>query len=196
MVNEFNKGASNQGLSPSEMRAVVGNLVSISPSSDPELSKPEYFDFDIAVVGLGFHHFDEPALAAKRLTERLKKGGVLMIIDFLPHGKMDHSHSHSHQHDHGHSDSHSHGHSHKSGEGDVIPSKLLNSAIQTVAHQGFTIEDVRKMFEDAGAGEGFEYVAIGNAIVFSRSKEDGEEQSEEEKRDFKRSVFMARGMKA
>lgn len=85
MVHEYNTSALNQGISTSEMRAVQGNLLDANNPSPSELAGDEFFNFDIAVVGLGFHHFDDPALAAKRLAERLKKGGVLMIVDFLPH---------------------------------------------------------------------------------------------------------------
>ena len=42
---------------------------------------------DIAVVGLGFHRFDDPNLAARRLAARLRPGGILLILDFLPHGE-------------------------------------------------------------------------------------------------------------
>jgi len=197
MVHEFNTAAQNQGIPPSEMHAVVGNLVSSTATSDEEFNKPEYFNFDIAVVGLGFHHFEEPALAAERLAKRLKKGGVLMIIDFLPHGNAvyetetgeevdgkKHAHDHSHSHSHGHDHSHSHTHGKE---------QKIGSAVHTVAHHGFAIEDVKKMFDDAGAGAGFEYVDIGNAIVFTSTAKG--EQNPEEKRDFKRSVFMARGTK-
>lgn len=95
MVEVYNTSARNQGIPESEMHAVVGNL--IDPKSPPpaHLSGPEYRNFDIAVVGLGFHHFEDPALAAKRLAERLKPGGVLMILDFLPH---EHFGGHSHGH--------------------------------------------------------------------------------------------------
>lgn len=86
MVHEFNTSATNQGIPESEMHAVQGNLLDPEDPSPAALSGKEFFDFDIAVVGLGFHHFDDPGLAAKRLSERLKKGGVLMIVDFLPHG--------------------------------------------------------------------------------------------------------------
>lgn len=91
-MNEYNTGALNQGIPESEMHAVVGNL--ISPDKTPSASLPELYDFDIAAVGLGFHHFTDPALAAKRLGERLKVGGTLLIIDFLPHG---HDHSLNHK---------------------------------------------------------------------------------------------------
>jgi len=73
------------------MYAHIGNLLSVSDPSPSSLSSQEFFDFDIAAVGMGFHHFDDPALAAKRLAGRLKKGGVFMIVDFLPH---EHFHGH------------------------------------------------------------------------------------------------------
>lgn len=63
MVDEFNKAAFNQGLSEQEMHAVVGNLV--NEDVDGQFDGPAFWDFDIAVVGLGFHHFDDPGLAAK-----------------------------------------------------------------------------------------------------------------------------------
>ena len=78
---------SYQGLTSDEMRAVQGNLLSATPS--PSLADPDLSGFDIAVVGLGFHHFDDPSLAARRLAERLKPGGVLLILDFLPHAHGD-----------------------------------------------------------------------------------------------------------
>lgn len=154
MVAEYNTSARNQGISESEMEAFVGNLLDAKDPDPASLQDEKFFNFDIAVVGLGFHHFDDPALAAKRLTERLKKGGVLTIIDFLPH-------AHHGQHSH--------------------------AAAHTVTHMGFSEEQVRKMFEDAGAGGDFDYTVVGRGIVFRGQKEGGE--------DMKRSVFMARGTK-
>ncbi|KAK4200162.1 S-adenosyl-L-methionine-dependent methyltransferase [Triangularia verruculosa] len=98
MAATYNARAANQGLTPQEMLAHTGNLC--LPESSPSyqsqtglFSAPDFFNFDIAAICLGFHHFDHPDLAAKRLAERLKPGsGVLMILDFLPHEKMDSSH--------------------------------------------------------------------------------------------------------
>ncbi|KAI9838977.1 MAG: hypothetical protein M1819_004185 [Sarea resinae] len=88
MVAAYNTHASNQGLSPQEMHATAGDFLSSTPS--PSLLGPDFYSFDLAVVGLGFHHFDDPELAARRLSERLKpKTGVLLVIDFLPHGKFE-----------------------------------------------------------------------------------------------------------
>jgi Methylase involved in ubiquinone/menaquinone biosynthesis len=66
------------------MRAYQGNLCVPDDPNPAAFSGPEFFNFDIVAVGLGFHHFDDPALAARRLAERLKDGGVLTILDFLP----------------------------------------------------------------------------------------------------------------
>lgn len=46
------------------MHAILGDLA--SESVDDALSSPELFNFDIAVVGGGFHHFEDPERAAKR----------------------------------------------------------------------------------------------------------------------------------
>ena len=77
-----------QGLSADEMRAYQGNLCDPEDPAPAALASPSFFDFDIAAVGLGFHHFDDPTLAARRLVERLKPGGVLLVLDFLPHGHV------------------------------------------------------------------------------------------------------------
>jgi len=153
MVAEYNTSAQNQGIPESEMLAQVGNLLDPKDPSPPALSGSEFRNFDIAVVGLGFHHFDDPYLAAKRLTERLKEGGVLLIMDFLPHQQF-------------HSD---------------------HASAKTVAHLGFSEEETRKIFEEAGAGTGFEYVVAGKGIVFVSAKENGEVM--------RRTVFIARGVK-
>lgn len=70
------------------MYAYQGNLLDPNDPDPREFSGFDFHHFDIAVVGLGFHHFDDPALAAQRLVERLRPGGVLLILDFLPHGKV------------------------------------------------------------------------------------------------------------
>ncbi|KAK3298160.1 S-adenosyl-L-methionine-dependent methyltransferase [Chaetomium fimeti] len=92
MVAAYNTRAENQGLAASEMHAYQGNICDPDEPNPEALASAEFSEFDIAAVGLGFHHFDDPSLAARRLAERLKTGGVLMILDFLPHGKMGDSH--------------------------------------------------------------------------------------------------------
>lgn len=72
------------------MHAYQGNLCVPSALEPEALAAPNFFNFDIAAVGLGFHHFDDPALAAQRLVKRLNPGGVLLVLDFLTHDKLDH----------------------------------------------------------------------------------------------------------
>lgn len=76
-----------QGLYPEAMQAHLGNLVTPDQPAESPLSAPSFFNFDLAGVGLGFHHFDDPELSARRLADRLAPGGVLFILDFLPHGE-------------------------------------------------------------------------------------------------------------
>jgi len=96
MVATYNTSAQNQGLSKDEMFAVEANLTSENNPNPQELSGDEFFNFDLAGVCLGFHHFDNPELAAKRLADRLRIGGVLVIIDFYPHGSPPGSHQSAH----------------------------------------------------------------------------------------------------
>lgn len=188
MVQEYNTGASNQGIPESEMYAVAGNLIDASSSSPPEpsLSAPEYYDFDIAAVGMGWHHFTDPAFAAKQLSQRLRTDGTLLIIDFLPHEGFGHSHDHSHghDHDHKHGEGHGHGHGETKKDGEAKDTKVESAAAHTVTHWGFAEEDIKKMFEEAGVGVDFDFVVLGKGIVF-----------EGEGKTMRRTVFMARGRK-
>ncbi|KAF8250463.1 hypothetical protein K440DRAFT_618972, partial [Wilcoxina mikolae CBS 423.85] len=61
------------------MHAVVADLCSPSSAPDGE----EYMDFDVAVCSFAFHHIPDPAEAARRIAERLKReGGVFVLVDF------------------------------------------------------------------------------------------------------------------
>ncbi|KAH8166405.1 hypothetical protein CIB48_g1878 [Xylaria polymorpha] len=206
MVRAYNTRAENQGLSPEEMHAVLGDLAS-ETVSDP-LSSPELFDFDIAVVGGGFHHFGDPALAAKRLVERLKPGGVLLIWDFLPHGPP---HRHSHHH-HGHGEGEGNSHAEK-GE-----NQKSHDVYHSVMHHGFSEPQMREIFTAAGAGMNFQLEVIGGGFVLGHGhqhQEQGEGQGtassgnweadttetkkdtgeDKDKEAFRRLVFFARGTK-
>jgi hypothetical protein len=60
MVLEYNTSSRNQGIPEYEMQTFVGNLLDAKDPSPPSLQGKQFFNFDIAVVGLGFHHFDDP----------------------------------------------------------------------------------------------------------------------------------------
>lgn len=86
MVDIYNQTARESGLKEEQVNAVVGDL--LAEEVPESLKGEEWFGFDIAIVGLGFHHFENPVRAVERLTERLKPAtGVLLIIDFLPFDK-------------------------------------------------------------------------------------------------------------
>ena len=89
MVNKFNEAARSSGLKPETVNAVVGDL--LADEVPDHLNTAEYYDFDVAVIGLGFHHFENPVLAVERIAERLKPAnGVLLVIDFLPFDQDEH----------------------------------------------------------------------------------------------------------
>lgn len=129
MVEEYNKAAHSSGLTNEQANAVVGDLV--GDSVPEKLNGPEYENFDVAVIGLGFHHFEHPQRSIKRLAERLKPGiGVLVIVDWLPS-------------DHGHKseDDHQKQHSTDSDMGEMS---------HTIKHDGFERDDMKKLFDEAG----------------------------------------------
>lgn len=176
-----------QGLSEDEMAAFHGNLC-VPEDQDPENFRGDKFSgFDLAVVGLGFHHFDDPDLAAKRLAARLKPGGVLLIIDFLSYapygsgasGSHDDHHDHQQQqHHHHHDDTHAHSHGREDGDTELAAGE---KALRTVTHHGFSEERIREIFIGAGAGKDFALDNMGQ-VKF------GEKHG-------KRTLFMARGTK-
>lgn len=81
MVAAYNTMASSHPFLRDKAHAIVGDLLTVDPSSTVS-SVPDVDEFDIVAVGLGFHHFEDPVLATKRLAERVKAGGVVLIIDF------------------------------------------------------------------------------------------------------------------
>ncbi|TKA65669.1 hypothetical protein B0A49_04986 [Cryomyces minteri] len=146
MVDAYNARARASNFSQLQMSAAVGDLFATPPS--PALSGPEYADFDIAAVGLGFHHFEDSALAVKRLAERLKVGtGVLVILDFLPHNQ----------------DNNNNG-----GPDGGVPEAMRH----TIKHDGFDKEGMRKLFEAAGF-EDFGYEILMEPVTL---KSHGEER--------------------
>ncbi|KAK4892711.1 hypothetical protein LTR17_027015 [Elasticomyces elasticus] len=128
MVEKYNEAAQSSGLTSEQANAVVGNLLSDEVSQ--QLSGPEYQLFDVAVVGLGFHHFEDPATAIKRLTDRLKpETGVLVIIDFVP---FDDELARERK-------------EHAPHPGGDFPDMS-----HTIKHSGFTRQDMLKLYEEGG----------------------------------------------
>ncbi|RMD43145.1 hypothetical protein DV735_g2014, partial [Chaetothyriales sp. CBS 134920] len=65
--------------------AMVGDLLAEGSSVPENLSDPKLFSFDLAAVGLGFHHIDNLELCVERLKARLRPGGTLLVVDFVEH---------------------------------------------------------------------------------------------------------------
>ncbi|WPG97724.1 Hypothetical protein R9X50_00050500 [Acrodontium crateriforme] len=130
MVKVYNEAARSSGLTVEQANAVVGDLFATDVPN--ELQDDELYNFDIAVVGLGFHHFEDPALAVKRLAERLKAAtGTLIIIDFLPFDRKV-----------------------------ADQPKDMPDMSTTIKHNGFIREGMNKLFTDAGLGDfGFDILS-------------------------------------
>ncbi|OAA38685.1 UbiE/COQ5 methyltransferase [Beauveria brongniartii RCEF 3172] len=88
MVGAYNAKAVSAKVPEDQRRAYLGNLLSTPPSAS--LDGPLFHGFDVAGVGMGFHHFEDTTLAAARLAGRLAVGGSLFVLDFLPHGAEPH----------------------------------------------------------------------------------------------------------
>jgi SAM-dependent methyltransferase len=136
MVATYKSRASTAGLSKETVDAVVGDLFDKSNPKPEDLNGKEWWDFDLATVGFGFHHFEDVVYAAKQLKERLRPGGALVINDFLEGGDLladedgnpvegsEGNHAvHKHGHGHGHHGHGHHGHGHGHGHNHEHPDK-------------------------------------------------------------------------
>jgi len=67
------------------MLAIQGDL------NDPRdaLTKPEWFNFDAAVISMALHHVQDPADLLKRLSHRVKRNGSVIVIDWLQQSEQD-----------------------------------------------------------------------------------------------------------
>ncbi|KAF3898764.1 Methyltransferase [Trichophyton interdigitale] len=126
MVEEYNKNIAALGLPADKMFAKKGNLLSDKPSEG--FTEPEYFNFNLVIIGFALHHFKSPDLAMKRLVERLAPGGILVVLDFIEH---------SLEVEHG------------------------------VTASGFG-PDLRRQFEHAGVGDGFDYVLPDRGVMHGK----------------------------
>ena len=162
MVTHYNEAARSSGLTTEQAHAVVGDLIGPEEPA-AELSGPEFYNFDVAAIGLGFHHFEDPPLAVKRLGERLKaETGVLIIVDFLPFEHNPDAAAAA-QHNHGHGgEQHTHSHSHDQ-HGTQQP---VRSAQHTIKHNGFTSAGIQRLFASAGLTEDFAFDVLPEPAVF------------------------------
>lgn len=92
MVKTYNARFGSEGSGTEEEKKVnahaeVGNLLTKEPPT--KLNEEEFNGFDMVVIGLGFHHFEDLELCIARLKDRLKVGGTFAIVDLVTHAPED-----------------------------------------------------------------------------------------------------------
>ncbi|KAH7172920.1 S-adenosyl-L-methionine-dependent methyltransferase [Fusarium sp. MPI-SDFR-AT-0072] len=122
MVEQYNMLAELSGSSTDKMRAIHGDLMNPEASPSAELNTPEFNDFDLIVMCMALHHVQEYAAMIQKLSEKLRPGGVLLIIDLVA--------------------------SAESGCPEAPMAKELSN--QTMSKMGFTEMEVKTAFEKAG----------------------------------------------
>ncbi|KAL4875818.1 S-adenosyl-L-methionine-dependent methyltransferase [Aspergillus karnatakaensis] len=137
MIEEFNKNVAEAGYSDT-VTGIRTDILAESSSSPAEVSGPEYFDFDVVVVSMALHHFEHPKKALIRLSERLKEGGVLMIVDMIPEHHQDHGLHHT------------------------------SEVVNTISKHGFSHEEMQTMYAAAGISIGFKFQVIEEQLEFHR----------------------------
>ncbi|KAJ7184498.1 S-adenosyl-L-methionine-dependent methyltransferase [Mycena filopes] len=75
MVDEFNKGVENNGISSEQMRAVRADL----KGDESEL---DGLKFDVVMCSLAYQHIADVAAVTRTLAFFLKPGGTLIVVDF------------------------------------------------------------------------------------------------------------------
>ena len=174
MVKEYNARAEATGLSPNDIHATQGDLTAASngpPNS--VIGSEEYFNFDLAVMNMALHHVDRPDLTIRKLVDRLKDGGVLVIVDLTLKGDP---FSRVHKHGESHGNGSHHGH--------VTGSHQDDSAVsETITFQGFDREQMEKYFIAVGCID-IDYVE------FEKTTRVGDGD-----RAMTKQLFMARGRK-
>lgn len=121
MVTAYNRKVQEAGISSKKMSAKVGDLLAKDVAQ--ELQGPEYHEFDIVIIGSALHHFPDPQLAMNRLAARLKKGGVLFIVEMLANHHNEHEHK-----------------------------QISPETAATVHKHGFSVGEMKEMFSEAGVG--------------------------------------------
>lgn len=198
MVAEYNRRCASLAASENplgaSMHAVVGDLC--DPAGVAEtLRGEEFFGFEMAVVGAGFHHLEHLELSVRRLVERVRKGGVVVIVDFAEgsagweavlggggDGGDVHGDGHGHGHGHGGKSDHHHGSEDSPGKD---AQSVFAAAAPSVPHKhGFSRANMESLFSAAGCTD-FDYLLMQEPIVLGDGKD-----------PVRKAWFIARGRRA
>ncbi|KIV97294.1 hypothetical protein PV10_01061 [Exophiala mesophila] len=134
MVAEYNKWAQDTGFGPERVQAYEYDLLS-ADTSQVIADQVSLSDFDIVVVSMALHHVSDPAKLLSRLAQCLRKGGVCVILDRVPESTSTNT-------------------------PEVELSSTQAQVLQTINQFGFSEEDMRKLFCEAGLGHDVDYVLI------------------------------------
>ncbi|UKZ55828.1 hypothetical protein TrVGV298_009652 [Trichoderma virens] len=128
MLDKYRKTAADLSCSTDEMVGVRGDLLSdnVQPT-DPPLPEEVLRNFDLVVISMALHHFEDPERALQRLATRLKVGGVFMVVDWTP---LDLSTPAQRQYE-----------------------EELRESGESLEPDGFTEADMEGLFKQAGCGE-------------------------------------------
>ena len=167
MVHKYNERAEEAGISPEKMRAARGDILNDDPSS--EINGPEFRDFDLVFIANALHHMDDQVLTLKKLVDRLKPGGILVVLDF---GETDpeekkklkefEAKSGGHGHSHGHHHGHGHGHRNQGEQKGLTPE---GTASTVTFFEDYTEENVSKMLTMAGCND-VKYILMDEKVKF------------------------------
>ena len=153
MVEAYNKKARAANISEDKMYAVQGNILDTTQDSEAETAFAEehWFGFDLVTMSMALHHVAPPEDAVKKLVERLRDGGILVIIDWeLDSIVHKAGHPRFRPGDHGNRSYH-HGH-HRAGMLEHARNVTPGSE-HTITRPGFKKEEMEKMLADAGCEE-------------------------------------------
>lgn len=170
MVDAYNRLAGQLGVSPERMSAVQGNVLDDEhdSGSSAAMDGPDFSDVDAVFMTMALHHIQDPIALLSRLVQRLRPGGVLVVVDWLAAdtsdvlvgdagaraGEPDSSthlhatHGHDRDHDHVHHPEHAHGHGHGHSHADIHA-----QAHHTITRASFSEKELHDMFRAAGCGE-------------------------------------------
>lgn len=145
MVAQYRKTAEELGLPESKMMGVRGDfLARDTQPTVPPLSDEELSGFDLVATCMALHHFEDVESAVKRLADRVRPGGSILIIDWATPPeeaaeKAHENHHHQHQQQQPSGD--------RKGVDDVIPPS--HPAAHTISHGSFTEEQIHGLFKNA-----------------------------------------------
>ena len=127
-MDKFNSEAHEAGMTEAHIRAVRGDLLA---PTEGRLEGEEFYNFDLAVMSMALHHVKDPNIMIAKLVERLRPGGIVVVIDWIPSGRAS-SESHGN-----HAVDKKHGHG-------------QHASSHTIAFDGFSQEEMHNIFREAG----------------------------------------------